>query len=669
MSVHRILVDRVTVYSGDNRSSGRDDREGSGKRLDSISCELEPGKLTLLLGTVGSGKSTLLDVLGGLVTPDEGTVKHVPDVGGAGKVESDDPRHAGLVGADIGMMFQFPEQQLFARTVQGEFDYSLRPLKLPPAQAAAQTATALREVGLPGGTLALHPFALSGGEQRRVAMATTLATAPGWLLLDEASAGLDAEGTRRFAQQLRRWTREERLGVVLATHDLETFLPLADEVLILVRGRLAAAMRREQLVAAPAVLAQAGLALPERVRAAAWLRARGLAGASAGGAEAGYAMAPAGVADAVARALAARERSAAAAPAGRSRREAADGPASSAPARATPTAPAPDSVKPAAPTPASTGGTVAPEPSHARAAAELSPAYGTFAPEPTLAREAPELSPAPATVVPAPTLAREAPELSPALATAAPERTPAPPAARVDPRAAWLYTTLVSIGMLLQTSRLGLAVSAAVTGWTVARSTVSFRTVSKLLLPFAGLMSFTVAFAGLHWDGYSIAEAVETLKSMLRFLFMMAVGVLLPLEYSPLTLKQALERSLSGLARWKLPIEPIALYVAMLTRFIPLIRSEWGRFARIARARGRRRSKPGTIRLWELPATAIPMLLSLFRLADSAATAMEMRGYPAPRLESPASPYSRQRFALADYIRVLVGIAAFLLLALIRIME
>ncbi|WP_127584481.1 ATP-binding cassette domain-containing protein, partial [Paenibacillus koleovorans] len=257
-------------------------RPGEDRRLSGITCTLQPGRVTLLIGANGSGKSTLLDVLGGLIVPDEGQVQFVA----ADERESRDrgeyerPAEGGLRGlktAGVGMVFQFPEQQLFARTVKGEFDYSLRPLRVSKREAERRTAEALREVGLDGGALSLHPFGLSGGEQRRVAVASTLATEPAWLLLDEASAGQDAEGLRRMAAQLRRWSRQEGRGVVLATHDLAAFLPLADEVLVLVRGRLAAAMSREALLAAPAVLRQAGLALPDSVRAAAWLRARGLA--------------------------------------------------------------------------------------------------------------------------------------------------------------------------------------------------------------------------------------------------------------------------------------------------------------------------------------------------------------------------------------------------------
>ncbi len=557
------------------------------KRLDSISCSIQPGKVTLLIGPNGSGKSTLLDLLGGLIRPDEGTI------------------YKGVDSTAVGMVFQFPEQQLFARSVQGEFDYSLRPLRWSKQQAAEYTAKALQEVGLPVGALARHPFALSGGQQRRVALATTLAASPAWLLLDEASAGLDAEGTRRFAEQLRRWARQEGRGIVLATHDLETFLPLADEVILLVQGRLAAAMSREQLVAAPAVLRQAGLVLPDSMRAAQWLWSRvGATEGLPGDAGAGEALTPARFAAAVSRRLHSGEAAAAV-------------------------------LAPSAVAPADAAAVRAPS-----ASAERPPAHLISTEQAAASLLAHPVS------IPLP---------------------PPQPRHKPDPRSAWVFCTLVALGMLLQNSLLGLLLSAVITMVSIAGSHVSFRTVWKAVLPFVWLTSLTVILAGIEFIGFSVSEAMDTLRAMLRFLFMMAIGFLLPLQYSPLALKKALEQSLAKAARWKVPVEALALYVSMLMRFVPLIRGEWLRFARIAYARGRRRSKPGAVDIRDLPAIAIPMLLSLLRMAEVTASAMEMRGYQSASNRIRSKP--SERFSRGDFILMLLGVTFFLLLLTVRIIE
>jgi energy-coupling factor transport system ATP-binding protein len=174
-----------------------------------------------------------------------------------------------------------------------------------------------------------------------------------------------------------------------------------------------------------------------------------------------------------------------------------------------------------------------------------------------------------------------------------------------------------------------------------------------------------VILAGIEFIGFSVSEAMDTLRAMLRFLFMMAIGFLLPLQYSPLALKKALEQSLAKAARWKVPVEALALYVSMLMRFVPLIRGEWLRFARIAYARGRRRSKPGAVDIRDLPAIAIPMLLSLLRMAEVTASAMEMRGYQSASNCIRNKP--SERFSRGDFILMLLGVAFFLLLLAARI--
>jgi energy-coupling factor transport system ATP-binding protein len=245
---------------------------------------------------------------------------------------------------------------------------------------------------------------------------------------------------------------------------------------------------------------------------------------------------------------------------------------------------------------------------------------------------------------------------------------PAERPAKLDPRAVWLFCTVVSLGILLQQSVLGLLVSAIITAASIAWSTVAFKTIWRAVLPFVWLTSFTVLLSGIQFIGFSVAEAAETMRAMLRFLFMMAIGFLLPLQYSPLALKKSLEQSLSRLARWKVPVEALALYVSMLMRFVPLIRGEWLRFARIAQARGRRKSKPGTVHIRDLPAIAIPMLLSLLRMAELTASAMEMRGYREATTHAQHQP-SLPPLTRRDYSHMLLGVVFFLLLLTIRIIQ
>ncbi|WP_274365758.1 ATP-binding cassette domain-containing protein [Paenibacillus thermotolerans] len=223
--------------------------------------------ITIVIGKTGAGKSTLLRALAGL------------SVLSAGNVYYDDrPLWKGRR-VDRALLlrnavaFQFPEHQLFARTVQGEFDYSLGAYRLPKADRLRRTADALAGQRLPAAYLERSPFLLSGGQKRRVALATIMAAETPWLFLDEPSAGLDAASLSRLTEELLRW--KERCGIVLATHDLDAFLPIADRVLVLHRGKIAADVTPVELMANPTLLRQYGIGLTGAMEVAAALKEAG----------------------------------------------------------------------------------------------------------------------------------------------------------------------------------------------------------------------------------------------------------------------------------------------------------------------------------------------------------------------------------------------------------
>ncbi|WP_405172651.1 ATP-binding cassette domain-containing protein [Paenibacillus sp. FSL H8-0280] len=250
----------------------------SGKRalLEDVSVQLNSGEITLLLGCTGSGKTTLLQTLAGLRPPDAGsiTLDGTP-FWKEGKV----PQSILL---QMGLLFQFPEQQLFARSIQREFSYSLRPYRLSEKQQQEQITKALNQWDPPVSSeldrrfhLDRSPFALSGGEKRRLGLALGSVTNPHWLLLDEPSAGLEAQSVGLLLDVL----EQHRLaggGGVVATHDLDTFLPCADRVLLLQEGRLIADLTPRELHKRPELLEQTGIGLPPSMRLAQQFRAAGL---------------------------------------------------------------------------------------------------------------------------------------------------------------------------------------------------------------------------------------------------------------------------------------------------------------------------------------------------------------------------------------------------------
>jgi energy-coupling factor transporter ATP-binding protein EcfA2 len=200
--------------------------------LRDVSLELAPGRSLALLGASGSGKSTLLQVIKGLDAPEAGAV--VLDGAGAGEAA-----YAGLQ-RQVGLVFQTPELQLFAASAREDVAFGPRRLGWAEDEVAAAVDEALELVALPPASFGeRHPYALSGGEQRRLALAGVLAMRPRLLLLDEPFVSLDPATRRELAGILTR-LRASGVTLVLATHDVDLAWALCDEVLLLDAGRVLA---------------------------------------------------------------------------------------------------------------------------------------------------------------------------------------------------------------------------------------------------------------------------------------------------------------------------------------------------------------------------------------------------------------------------------------------
>lgn len=197
-----------------------------------VGLTIAAGASVALLGPTGSGKSTLLQLVRGLLTPDAGRVT----------LDSASPsdRDYGARQREVGLVFQTPELQLFAATAADDVAFGPRQLGWPPDEVEAAAARALELVGLPEPSFGRrHPYSLSGGEQRRLALAGVLAMRPRLLLLDEPFVSLDPSGRRDLAAVLER-LKGEGSGIVLATHDVDQAWALCDERLVLADGELVA---------------------------------------------------------------------------------------------------------------------------------------------------------------------------------------------------------------------------------------------------------------------------------------------------------------------------------------------------------------------------------------------------------------------------------------------
>src|SRR5579875_983352 len=246
-----IQVDNITIQ---HEKNGRPVLEGA-------SATFADGQITLCIGKTGAGKSTLLDAIGGLIQMHSGSITiDGTDLWNKQKLTP------GL-SLRLGSVFQYPEPQLFAKSVLDEFKYSLQPMRLSKDEITKRAVASLQELGLTSSILPESPLTLSGGQKRRIALATTYSAAPEWLLLDEPTAGLDPESVQQLLSFLAAWKASHPSGgFIVATHDLDVFLPIADSVVLLHQGKIVRQAPAEELFNHPEWLLNIGVSLPESLK-------------------------------------------------------------------------------------------------------------------------------------------------------------------------------------------------------------------------------------------------------------------------------------------------------------------------------------------------------------------------------------------------------------------
>ncbi|MET1248899.1 energy-coupling factor transporter ATPase [Sporolactobacillus sp. STCC-11] len=201
--------------------------------LREVSMSLQPGTFTAVVGPTGAGKSSLLKVLNGLLLPQSGQAE-IGDITIDGKSSK---RILKAVRKRVGMVFQFPESQLFAETVEQDISFGPLNFGAHPHNVHALAEKVIAQVGLDESILYRSPFSLSGGQKRRVAIAGVLALEPEVLVLDEPTAGLDPTGKEELLSLLKQWNKQNGLTIVMVTHDMESVARYADDVVVMEKGR------------------------------------------------------------------------------------------------------------------------------------------------------------------------------------------------------------------------------------------------------------------------------------------------------------------------------------------------------------------------------------------------------------------------------------------------
>lgn len=237
--------------------------------VDHVNLSIEQGEFIGVIGHTGSGKSTLIQQFNGLLRPTSGTV--LLD----GKDIWAEPKKIRAVRFRVGMVFQYPEHQLFEETVLKDISFGHSNMGLEPAEIEKRARDAAKFVGLREELLEKSPFELSGGEKRRVAIAGVIAMDPDVLILDEPTAGLDPRGRDVLLSQIVNYHEVRHNTILLVSHSMEDIARTADRILVMNGGKAAMFDETKKVFARGEELERMGLRVPQITKILAMLQKDG----------------------------------------------------------------------------------------------------------------------------------------------------------------------------------------------------------------------------------------------------------------------------------------------------------------------------------------------------------------------------------------------------------
>ncbi|OIJ21648.1 energy-coupling factor transporter ATPase [Anaerobacillus alkalidiazotrophicus] len=238
--------------------------------LKGINLHIESGKFVAIIGHTGSGKSTIVQHLNGLLKPTSGSIQIGEYLIEANKKNKDISK----LRKHVGVVFQYPEHQLFDETVESDIAFGPLNFGLSKEQVQKRVAEVIPLVNLSEDVLKKSPFDLSGGQKRRVAIAGVLASKPHVLVLDEPTAGLDPLGRTQMMELFVTLHKAEKLTTILVTHNMEFAAMYADVVVVMDKGKILLQGSPEEIFNSKDLLKQIGLDVPQTVQMAMMLEER-----------------------------------------------------------------------------------------------------------------------------------------------------------------------------------------------------------------------------------------------------------------------------------------------------------------------------------------------------------------------------------------------------------
>lgn len=230
--------------------------------LKNVSFHIPSGSFIAIIGHTGSGKSTLIQHLNGLLTPTKGEVK----IGNYTLSSEKKLKEMKELRSKVGVVFQYPEHQLFEETVEKDIAFGPENFGVPTRTIKKRIEEIMPKVGLSNDFLSRSPFELSGGQMRRVAIAGVLATNPSIYVLDEPTAGLDPKGQKEMMDMFYQMHQKEEITTILVTHSMEDALKYADYIIILNQGEKYMEGKPEEVFLREADIQKVHLQVPESIQ-------------------------------------------------------------------------------------------------------------------------------------------------------------------------------------------------------------------------------------------------------------------------------------------------------------------------------------------------------------------------------------------------------------------